>query len=249
MDQRQGASLADIAGVGLHATPAVIPHIRTSERRDFKRCQQRWQWRWRAGLYPRTQKPGALWFGTGMHLALEHYYGFNGTRRGTRMIDVWNDYVGDMKAIVYGENYSEDRSDFMDAAELGRLMLEAYVEHYGLDERWHVLSAEQTFALPIPYPERSPRAGQPLAVYNGTFDLVARDLEDDTIWVWDHKNLKSVKVDHLALDDQAGAYWAVAGDVLAAQGIVPKGTVLNGILYNILRKAKPDDRPINPVTR
>jgi hypothetical protein len=243
------ATLADIAGVGLTSTPAVVPHIRTSERIAFKRCPQKWYWGWRMGLEPRQLKTGALWFGTGMHLALQHRYGLKGTRRGQRTIDVWNEFVGDAKGIIYGDNWAEDHSDFYDAAELGRQMLTAYLEHYGEDERWYVLSAEQTFELPIPYPSRSRRTGT-MARYNGTFDLVARDQEnDDSLWVWDHKNLKQIMVDHLSLDDQAGAYWAVAGSVLAAQGIVPKGTVLDGILYNILRKAKPDERPIDPKTR
>ena len=247
----------------------TIPRIRTSERRDFKRCQQRWQWAWRQGLKPKYEKPGALWFGIGMHLALQHRYQYRGTKRGTDPIKVWRDYAGDTQAVVYGDNYDTDRDDFINATELGEIMLDGYLAKYGTDDRWYVISAEQTFEIPIPDPrgvecpvcdggrdtikgEPCSRCGDagrimsPLALYNGTFDLVALDQENDkSLWLWDHKNMKTIQTTHLPLDDQAGSYWAVAGDVLREQGLIEPGMMMDGILYNFLRKAKPDNRPKN----
>ena len=223
-----------------------IPHVRTSERKDFKRCQQRWVWNWRQGLVPRIEKPGALWFGIGIHLALQHRYSKPGLARGVNVLKVWREYAGDTQAVIYGDNYSEDKEDFYDAVELGEQMLGNYLDFYGKDPRWHVVSAEQTFELPIPYPRRHPSTGEWLCYYNGTFDLVARDLEgDESLWLWDHKTAKAISTKHLALDDQAGSYWAVAGDVLSHLGLISPGDKLDGILYNFLRKGKADERPVN----
>jgi hypothetical protein len=228
-----------------------IPHVRTSERRDFKRCQQRWDWAWRKGLKSRTTKPDALWFGIGIHLALQERYKYQGMRRGKNVLGVWRDYVGDeivaVRTNTPGEYESEEPA-WMSAGELGEIMLGEYLDKYGMDERWYVISAEQTFEIPIPRPDnaRQQRPAGPLVYYNGTFDLVALDQNDEgALWLWDHKTAKQIQTGHLSLDDQAGSYWAVAGDVLSAQGLIQPGQQLNGIMYNFLRKGKPDERETN----
>ena len=47
------------------------------------------------------------------------------------------------------------------------------------------------------------------------------------------------------LDDQAGSYWAVASYVLAQQGLIKPGERISTINYNFLRKALPDERPVD----
>lgn len=221
-----------------------VPRIRTSERRAFKRCPAKWDWAWRKGLVLKHPTPGALWFGIGIHLALQHRYSKPGFDRGRRVLGTWRDYVNGEQASVWIDD-GENGVKWADAKELGEIMLGAYLDEYGVDERWFVISAEQTFSRVIERPAHSRRSG-PLAVYNGTFDLVARDAEqDDSLWLWDHKTAKSIALDHLSLDDQAGSYWAVATEVLHAQGLIAKDERLDGILYNFLRKAKPDERPRN----
>lgn len=221
-------------------TPNAVPRIRTSERRSFKRCIAQWDWAWRKGLVLKYQKPGALWFGTGVHLALQHRYSLPGLERGYDVLKVWRDYCdAEPHAGIWLEE--SDELTFQNARELGEIMLGEYLDTYGMDERWHVISAEQTFSKPIPRPR-----GGTLALYNGTFDLVARDLAaEGSLWLWDHKTAKAIFLDHLSLDDQAGSYWAVATEVLRAQGLIGPREVLDGILYNFLRKAKPDERPKN----
>jgi hypothetical protein len=49
----------------------------------------------------------------------------------------------------------------------------------------------------------------------------------------------------LSLDDQAGGYYAAATVVLRAQGILGPKESIYGIMYNFLRKARPDERPRN----
>lgn len=84
-----------------------------------------------------------------------------------------------------------------------------------------------------------------LARYVGTYDLVYRDLETGWIWLGEHKTAKTIRVDHLPLDDQAGPYFATARTTLLSQGLIGPKDHFKGITYNFLRKALPDPRPVD----
>jgi hypothetical protein len=84
-----------------------------------------------------------------------------------------------------------------------------------------------------------------MAIYAFTYDLVFRDLEDDSIWLGEHKSAKAIRTDHLPLDDQAGSYFAVAPIELRSAGLIGPKEKLQGIMYNFVRKAFEDDRPRN----
>jgi len=235
-----------------------LPMLRTSERKDFKRCVQRWYWRWRMGLFPRQQRYNALWFGTGIHLALERWY-VPGVTRGVDPRETWAEFVEDqigyVKALVVEGETPEDTIEvWVEAGDLGHDMLSNYLHHFGKDDSWEVISAEQNFNLLIAKPEPKskavvPIARTPIVRYLGTFDLVARDLNTRQIWLWDHKTAKSIRTDHLPMDDQAGSYWAVADHVLRKQKLILPRERINGILYNFLLKSPPDPRPVDELGR
>lgn len=73
----------DLSKVAATAPPSpdklsIIP-IHTSDRANFKRCRRRWNWTspMRENLRPKVTLSGVimpLWFGTGIHYALEQYY-------------------------------------------------------------------------------------------------------------------------------------------------------------------------------
>ena len=48
--------------------------LRTSERNLFKRCQWAWEREYIDRLKVNGRESIALWFGTGIHLAMEHWY-------------------------------------------------------------------------------------------------------------------------------------------------------------------------------
>lgn len=218
------------------------PIIRTSERRKFKRCPQAWEWAYRYGLKGKFREADALWFGTGVHEALAQWYKGPGLRRGQHPAKYWAKWVGaeiaEIRTAISGD-YNEDV--WVDAKELGVAMLEGYVERYGKDETWDVIAPEESFQIDIPYRNK---AGV-MAIYAGTFDLVYRDRETGEILLGEHKTAKTISTRHLSLDDQAGAYWAVASKVLQHRGVLKKGETIGGITYNFLRKAMPDTRPEN----
>lgn len=219
-----------------------LPIIRTSERRCFKRCPQRWWWAYRMGLVGKFRPADALWFGTGIHLALAEWYCGPGLVRGPHPVTTWLKYVKDdenkVKAAV-GEHWEDDI--WVDARELGEAMLTAYIEEYGKDETWDVIQPEYPFQIRIPKRDGS----GDMAIYAGTFDLVFRDLEDGTIWLGEHKTAKYISTSHLPLDDQAGSYWAVASAVMEDKGLLKKGQFIEGIMYNFLQKTMPDERAMD----
>lgn len=225
-------------------TDLDLPLLRGSERKDFKRCPQRWWWGWRDGLESNRQKM-PLWFGTGIHLAFEHWY-IPGVERGRDLRETWSEYCEGVSELMRvevraGSLPSDYEQVIMDAEGVGLAMLDNYLVEYGQDEEWEILSPEQTFAVRIPRQVGVDKT--PVAKFLGTFDITARHRGTEKIWLWDHKTAKSIKTNHLPLDDQAGGYWAVADTTLRRQGIIGGKERISGILYNFLMKAPPDDRP------
>jgi hypothetical protein len=229
---------------------AEVIHVRNSERGTLDRCPQQWWWSWREGLRPKeTAKP--LWFGTGIHLALAHYYR-PGKKRGKDMIDVWRDYAKEEAEYMRVEVGGIDEDAWVEARDLGEAMLTGYMREYDGDRNWHVIAPEQTFEVRIPYPldQLNPvvqswiqeRFGD-YFILNGTFDGVYKDLDDKRLKLMEHKTAASISTGHLPMDNQAGTYWAVAYTVGVSQGWLKKSEHIKQITYNFLRKQMPDTRP------
>jgi PD-(D/E)XK nuclease superfamily len=214
--------------------PSELPYLRNSERALFKRCQQAWWWNYREGLRNNQFKADALWFGTGVHLALAEFYR-PGFTRGPAPADTWLDYCGE--TIGFMNNQDVDSPEFVDARALGVAMLTGYVQRWQADDpAWEIIQPEYPFSVLI---------GAPKPVVNlvGTFDGVLRDHRDGKIKLMEHKTAASISTRHLVLDDQAGTYWAVATHALRQEGKIGPRESLYGIEYNFLRKGMPDERP------
>jgi hypothetical protein len=225
-----------------------LPIIRTSERKDLKRCPQRWWWAWREGLRPIGETSDALWFGSGVHIALAAWYCGPGLKRGPEPAETFDEWsAGEIRYIKTSNRYGNGAEAFIEeklvpARDLGLTLLQEYIQKYGRDDSWHIIQPEQTFQVDIPDPDDPNHA---LAIYAGTYDLPYRDLRDDSLWLGEHKTAKAVITDHLSLDEQAGGYWAVADQHLRHAGLIGKKERLQGIMYNFLKKSMPDSRPRN----
>lgn len=227
------------------AVPVIhsLPMLRTSERRDFKRCPQRWHWAWRDGLREKGPPNDKLWFGTGWHIVMAHIYGKQGKARGRQPLKVWRDWVGEeipkIRVNLSGvDSFKEEV--YIDAAALGETMIGHYLDTYGQDQRWHMVQVERPFEVIL-----TDSRGVQRVLFCGTYDGVYRDLFDDTFWLLEHKTAKQIQTGHLTLDDQAGGYLTVAARELADAGLIPKGKQIKGIMYNFARKSVPDLRPVN----
>lgn len=218
--------------------------LRTSERAAFKRCQWAWGKAYLEGLSPQQNNVGALWFGTGIHLALAEWY-IPGRDRGVDPVETWIKFCDDEYRNV--KTIRDDgEAEWIDAKALGIAMLENYVKEYGNDDDWDVIAPEQRFSAIIPHPE----TGEPIVNYVGTFDGVLRQVSTGYLYLIDHKTAGVIKTNHLFNDEQAGSYVTVAEHSLREQGLIGKKEKIRGILYNFLRKAIPnDDRPKDPQGR
>jgi hypothetical protein len=199
----------------------------------------KWWLEYRHGYRPRAKDADALWFGIGVHEALAAWY-LKGTRRGPHPAETWERWAAD--EIAFAKTYLDDTFDepvWVDAVELGIAMLEAYIDRYGRDEQWSIISTEQPFRV------RITREGTPVAYFASRWDGVARDEGDGKIYLLEHKTAAQIVTAYLELDDQGGSYWAVASQLLRAKGILKPGENISGIIYNFLRKALPDERPQN----
>jgi hypothetical protein len=216
----------------------LVMMVRTSERMDYKRCRQRWYWRWVKGLISRTSKP-ALEFGDLYHQALAEYYR-PGRKRGPHPAKTFGRLY---KARIKGAGRSlrswDEDDNWMDAGELGVEMLEHYVETYGRDSDIDVIAPEHSFRIPM-----RDAAGNRI-IYVGRFDAIIRQISTNYTGLFEHKTAKSIDEEYLQLDEQAGAYWAFAPWYLRKKGILKRKEELDMILYNFSRKAKKDPRPQN----
>jgi hypothetical protein len=214
----------------------------TSERRAFKRCHARWGWAFLDGLTP-LHVNHKLWFGGGIHIALAHRYGPGQLRR-RDFIDKWEEFCDeDVMSRRIKETSEIGEVKWHEARDLGVGMLLNYREHYGRDRDWDVVYVEEPMKVRIPDPNNPKRT---VGVFMTTIDGVVWDRVEKRFKLLEHKTAAAIQTAHLALDEQAGAMWALANDALRAKGILGRREKIMGIEYNILRKALPAaDRPRN----
>ncbi len=218
--------------------PANGPIIlRTSERRDFKRCVWRWHMGWRQGLRPfRDSNP--LWFGIGVHEALANWY-LLGKKRGPHPAETWRKYIKEeAKRLSYIDWGTEDEKR-VNLLDLGEEMMVNYVDHYGRDLHTSTIAIEQPFEVSVFDPDDPDVL---LAIFAGTFDGVYRDLNTGELWLWEHKTAAAIQTNHLPMDPQASGYWLVADTVLREKQLIGPEEFISGIMFNFLLKKPRDTR-------
>lgn len=220
-----------------------IARIRTSDRISFKRCRRKWGWNshLRGNLGPKeAQNP--LWFGTGMHFALEDYHGYN----------IYGSPAEAFKAYCTA-TYSLKQhvaipAMFHELRTLGIGMMEYY--SLWLSERdtyktyWHegVPQVEVRAHVEIPFDIQKKFPGAPYdkAVYSVTIDRVVED-SDGWLWLVDYKSAKQIQTLHFATDPQIGAYYWVAEYIY--------NRPVRGFLYQQHRKDVPQEPRITSLGR
>lgn len=120
--------------------------ISNSEIQTFKDCRRRWWFTYYRRLRPKVEEfTGALALGSRIHEALDMYYS-----KGIPLLDAHAELVKrDMK--VLNDEY-RDTSNLETEAELGRVMLEGYlewVEINGIDAELEMISTEEVIERPM----------------------------------------------------------------------------------------------------
>lgn len=222
----------------------TTPLLRTSERKDWRRCPWLWEQTWLNSMRP-IRPPVWSWFGTAFHLAMETRYPV-GRKRGriNDCVEAFEAAVGQHKGRVYHELDEVQEQEYSDALELGKIMVQEYCAFYGDESEWEVIHTEAPFQIDVPHPGKP---GKTVVVYAGTWDLLAWNRRTREYWLWDHKTAKVLPQPRfLDLDDQAGSYLWVAKEVLMHKGLMRKKDSIEGIIFNYAKKAPPDTRPVGP---
>lgn len=220
-----------------------LPLLRSSERTTWKRCPYKWHWQYNECLFPVRSRASYFWFGAGMHVAAAEYY-VPGFKRGADPRETWLKFVDDTIEFVKGTRPVEDEDidTWEEASELGVLMWENYLNHYGPEEHLEVIQPERIMRGII----KDPVTKKPVVQLVGVTDLIIRNhAQAGRLELWDHKNVKSINTDALDINDQPGGYLLLATKYLQHEGLIGDTEVVRGLMYNFLRKAKPDTRPVN----
>jgi len=120
--------------------------ISNSEIQTFKDCRRRWWFTYYRRLQPKMENyTGALALGSRIHEALDQYYS-----TGIPLLDAHSNLVAkDMKTLT--DQY-RDTTELETEAELGRVMLEGYlewVELEGIDAEIEMISTEEIIERPM----------------------------------------------------------------------------------------------------
>jgi hypothetical protein len=205
--------------------------IRTSDRIAFKECRRRWGWssHLRHNLGP-AHGIGPLWFGTGIHFALEDFHGYN---RFGHPREGWLAYYEARKK--YDPKMMPD--DHLELLDLGINMMNYYI--IWLQQRKNTLlktyfvdgvpQVEVNFRFPVPW-ERG-KFGIDEVWYSGTIDRICID-EDGMLWPLDYKTAKVIQTLHYLTDPQVSAY------MWASPHLYDRP--IGGFLYQQHRKAVPN---------
>lgn len=233
----------------LEAQGVKIFRLSTTERQEFKECRRRWDFSSLSRQSIEPNRPAiALWFGTGIHHALEMYYNahIDGTDVGFDITVPWKEwYDSELKRLEESQTvlWDEQKQELEEMFKLGYSMLQNYDEWSVVADTKpetgfkKVLYTEREFAVPIPGEDDKPYRftdgnGQEWECWLvGRLDMVVEDFEG-RIWVLDHKTSKDrLDEEILVLDDQMTMY------LWAAQQILQKP--IEGCYYNVLRKKLP----------
>lgn len=210
---------------------ARVAVIRTSDRITFKRCRRRWHWssHLRTNLQP-VRSASPLWFGSGVHFALEDFHGANEYKH------PWTAFKAYVKA---SKAYRPDAlpTDWKDLCFLARGMLSYYAE-YWLQMRdpyktfvWNgVPQVEVNARIPIPFD--ATKYGYDQVVYSLTLDRVVID-DDGNLWIQEYKTAKNIQTHFFPTDPQVTSY------MWAAEQLYP-GYKIMGVIYQQHKKAIPE---------
>ena len=121
-------------------------HISNSEVQTYNDCRRKWWLSYYSRLQPKSkQMTGALALGSRIHEALDMYYS-----KDIPLLEAHSQLIDIDKKILV-ESY-RDTYDLESEAELGRIMLEGYlqwVEENGIDAELEMISTEEIISMPL----------------------------------------------------------------------------------------------------
>jgi hypothetical protein len=214
--------LTDLRLPLLGKNPDLVP-ISNSEIQTFKSCRRRWWLAYYRGLRPKaTKKVGPLALGTRIHAALEGYYSDN--------LDLVEEYTRltnlERVSLVATE---QDTAKFDGEAELGRIMLEGYInwlEETGADSGLEIVGAEKKVSSLL---------FDGKVELRGKLDLRVKRKIDGVRLFMDHKSLAAFdSITRTAHMSEQGKMYQLLEMLTTKE----EDERCDGLIYNMLRKVK-----------
>lgn len=214
--------MTDLLQPMLGKNPDLVP-ISNSELQCFKSCKRKWWLAYYRGLRPKQSKAfGPLALGTRLHAALEGYYADN--------LDLVQEYVRLLQIDRVKLTATEqDTAKFDSEGELGRIMLEGYVnwlEETGADSGLEIVGAEKKVSALLMNDKVELR---------GKLDLRVKRRVDNVRLFLDHKSVASFdSITRTAHMSEQGMMYQLLETLTTEEG----DERCDGLIYNMLRKVK-----------
>jgi len=203
----------------------------SSSQLDALSCRLAWYLGYKKGYRSRRSSP-ALEFGTGIHYALEQYYG-----KKADLIKSFEKWLAE-RIRELNKVSLDAANELFEMKGLGVGMLEGYLTEYPKDD-FDVLATEQFMQRPLPAPKGCPDSDCFVSV---RLDGLVRDHQTGRLFSLENKTFSQFSPQFLDLDHQMTAQVFVAQ--AAAEKIGIEGEV-SGVIYNGLRKSLPSSRTKN----
>jgi RecB family exonuclease len=208
--------------------------VSNTEITTFQRCRRKWWLSYYEKWRPReTAVVGPLALGSRVHAALEAYY-----KGGDDLVGHYKLLLEEDRMLLMASGM--DTSDLDSEGELGRLMLEGYLEwvaEEGIDSLYEIVGVEEILSLPV-------LDGRVNLI--GKIDLRVKDLRDGSHHVLDHKTSAQIgdyeKWAHM--NPQLMTYQTLDHALRKAAG--DEDEVLVGGIFRILKKVKRGPRAKPP---
>lgn len=221
----------------LGRNPKLI-QISNSEISNFKGCRRKWWLENYRGLRAKQKKlVGPLPLGTRVHNALELYYtdGSDPVEEYMRLLEV--DELLFQATIDANDDVKVKK--FNDEAELGRLMVEGYIEwvhETNADAGLEIVGAEQIIRYRL-------KEFEGRVELMGKLDLVVRRKSDGSLALMDHKTAATFDPYHkyYMMSEQLMMY-----TMLHLLQPDRNGQLIDGGIYNLLKKVKRSSRATPP---
>ena len=153
--------------------------VSNSEIQTFKDCRRKWWLNYDRHLQPKTKRvSGPLALGSRIHNALEDFY-----VNDTDLLESYAALVEKDRIIAITEWL--DVEELESEAEMGRIMLEGYLEwlgEEGIDADYDIISNEETLSMPLPIPGFN-------VELQGKLDMRVRRKSDGTRLIRDFKTV------------------------------------------------------------
>lgn len=207
----------------LHENTGEVYTLSNSEIQTFKDCRRKWWLSYYRRLKPKQQKfTGPLALGSRIHEALDQYY-----TNGTDLLEVHAKLIEADRQLLAED--MRDPSELDNEADLGRIMLEGYLQwmdEEGIDNELEMISTEEILSMPM---------FDGSVVLQGKIDMRVRRKADGVRMFRDFKTVGGSFSDFMStahMNEQILTY------MLLEQANNPEGERSEGGLFTLIKKVK-----------